>query len=188
MKIAINKDINISGRTAVALGNFDGIHVGHQSLIKNVVQKGKEEGLMSAVFTFNNHTSKFLKENLVGCLLSKNKKKEILEDMDVELLYMIDFNEELRHLKPEDFVKKILINQLNTKLVVVGFNYRFGYMGMGDTKVLMELGKQYGFDVIVIDPVIIDEDVVSSTLVRQLITNGNISKACLLYTSPSPRD
>lgn len=177
METVINKDIQIHGNTAVALGNFDGIHIGHQALIKTVVQKSKEKGLIPAVFTFNNHTLKFLKNNTVGCLLSKNRKKEILKDLDVELLYMIDFDETIRHLSPEDFVKIVLVDKLKTKLVVVGFNYRFGYKGMGNTEVLKELGKQYGFEVIVIEPVIIDNDIVSSSLIRQLIANGNILKA-----------
>lgn len=177
MEIAINKDIKIHGNTAVALGNFDGIHIGHQVLIETVVKKSKVNGLIPSVFTFNNHTSKFLKENSVGRLLSKNRKIAILEDLDIELLYMVDFNEEIRHLSPEDFVRKILVDRLNTRLVVVGFNFRFGYKGIGDTNALVELGKQFGFDVIVIEQVIISDEVVSSSLIRQLITNGNIKKA-----------
>ncbi len=177
MKIIINKDMKISDNTAVALGNFDGIHIGHKALIKSTIDKGKQKGLIPSVFTFNDHTSKLLNKNLTGFLLSKSRKEEILKQIGVKLLYKIDFNEIIRHLCPEDFVKEILVNKINAKLVVVGFNYRFGYKGMGNAETLKKLGKKYNFDVDVIEPVVIDGDVVSSSLIRQLITKGHIEKA-----------
>ncbi len=177
MDIIINKDVSVSSPTAVALGNFDGIHLGHEVLIKRVIDESKEKSIIPSVFTFSNHTSRLLKNNSFGYLINNDQKKEILQNMGLSLLYMIDFKQDIRQMCPEDFVKKILVNRLNAKLIVVGFNYRFGFMGEGDPDKLKLFGKKYGFEVIVIKPIIIDGNVVSSSLIRQQIKAGEIENA-----------
>ncbi|MTI48042.1 bifunctional riboflavin kinase/FAD synthetase [Sporosalibacterium faouarense] len=175
MDIITDKGIKFNSPTAIALGRFDGIHLGHQALINKVLDKSNELGLSSAVFTFKNLSSKILKKGrMVGCLINDNQKEEILRNIGIDLFYMLDFNDDIRKMSPEAFVKDILVNQLKAKVVVVGFNYRFGYMGKGDNETLKALGKKYGFEVIVINPVSVGDRVVSSTLIRQSLLEGKI--------------
>lgn len=166
--------------TAVALGNFDGIHIGHQYLLKSNIEKAKEENLKPSVLIFKNHTKTILKkdENFkIDILTSFEEKIQLLKELGIEIVYVMDFNEQIMKLSPELFVKNILLERLNAKLVTVGFDYRFGYKAQGDSNYLKELGKANGFVVNVIDPVYVEGEIVSSTIIRNLIINGYIEKA-----------
>lgn len=178
MDIITDIEIKFKGTTAVALGRFDGVHLGHKALIDKVISKGEELEVTPTVFTFNSMSSNTLKKSrFVGSLINDNQKRDILDEMGIELLYMVDFNQEIKQMSPESFVKNILIENLNAKIVVVGFNYRFGYMGEGTPEMLKDFGKKYGFDVIIIEPVSIENKVVSSTLIRELLASGDIDEA-----------
>lgn len=166
--------------TAVALGNFDGIHIGHQYLLKSNIEKAKEKNLKPSVLIFKNHTKTILKkdENFkIDILTSFEEKIQLLKELGIEIVYVMDFNEQIMKLSPELFVKNILLERLNAKLVTVGFDYRFGYKAQGDSNYLKELGKANGFVVNVIDPVYVEGEIVSSTIIRNLIINGYIEKA-----------
>jgi len=166
--------------TAVALGNFDGIHIGHQYLLKSNIEKAKEENLKPSVLIFKNHTKTILKkdENFkIDILTSFEEKIQLLKELGIEIVYVMDFNEQIMKLSPELFIKNILLDRLNAKLVTVGFDYRFGYKAQGDSNYLKELGKANGFVVNVIDPVYVEGEIVSSTIIRNLIINGYIEKA-----------
>lgn len=166
--------------TAVALGNFDGIHIGHQYLLKSNIEKAKEENLKPSVLIFKNHTKTILKKDKnykIDILTSFEEKIQLLKELGIEIVYVMDFNERIMKLSPELFVKNILLERLNAKLVTVGFDYRFGYKAQGDSNYLKELGKANGFVVNVIDPVYVEGEIVSSTIIRNLIINGYIEKA-----------
>lgn len=178
--IDLNRDEIKSYNTAVALGNFDGIHIGHQYLIKDNIDKARERNLKSAVLLFKNHTRMLLdsKENSnIKILTSYDQKLKFLKSLGVDLVYVIDFNESLMRLSPEEFVNDILLKMVNAKLVTVGFNYRFGFKASGDSKYLERIGKLKGFEVNIISPVYVENSVVSSTVIRNLIRSGNINKA-----------
>lgn len=163
--------------TAIALGNFDGVHVGHKKLILNMVEASKDLGLKESVLLFDNHTKGIINGKSPMCLTSNVQKEEILKKLGVEIIYSIDFDENLMKLQPEEFVKNILVDKLNTKLVVVGFDYRFGHKASGNVETLKELGSQYGFKVIVLEPIYIENIIVSSTKIRELIIEGNLELA-----------
>lgn len=163
--------------TAVALGNFDGVHVGHQKLISTMISKGKEMGLKSSLLLFENHTKTVLKKVEQKLITPFDHKLKILESMGVELIFKMIFDETIMRLSPEDFVKKILIDKLNCKAVVVGYDYRFGHKASGDAIYLKELGKKYGFHVTIIEPVYIENKVVSSTEIRELLLSGKLEEA-----------
>lgn len=166
--------------TAVALGNFDGIHIGHQYLLKSNIEKAKEKNLKPSVLIFKNHTKTILKKDKnykIDILTSFEEKIQLLKELGIEIVYVMDFNERIMKLSPELFVKNILLERLNAKLVTVGFDYRFGYKAQGDSNYLKELGKANGFVVNVIDPVYVEGEIVSSTIIRNLIINGYIEKA-----------
>ena len=148
------KNNYFNNKTGVGLGNFDGLHIGHMALINTLIREAQLNNLCSVVYTFRRHPENILRKKLITpLLLTEQKKIELLSEINLDCLYFDDFNEEFSRLSPEDFVKRVLIDKLNIKLAVVGYDYRFGYMGQGDVEFLKELGKKYGFRVVVIPPI-----------------------------------
>lgn len=179
--INLNDKVNENRfKTAVALGNFDGLHMGHQGLIKAMVIKSKELGIKPSVLLFQNHTKMTLEGKGPQLLTTLEQKHSVLEDLGVEIIYTMEFNEQIMKLTPEEFVKDILVNKLNIKAVVIGTDYRFGHKASGDANLLKELGNKYGFHVNILDPVYIDGNKVSSTLIRELLSNGDLEAVRLL--------
>ncbi len=167
--------------SAIALGSFDGIHYGHQVLIKNMVEEAEKEGLVSSVFSFSNHPRDLIPgKEKVKSILDKREKEEIIEGLNVDTLVAIPFTKEIMELSPRDFVETLLVKGLNAKFLFCGFNYRFGYKAEGTPEVLDELGKEFGFEVTVIPTVKIDGNNVSSTMIRTLIAGGQVEK-CPMY-------
>ena len=171
------EDINNTEKTVVALGNFDGVHLGHQELIREAVKQAKDEGLESCVFTFSNHPS-----NLIpGCepvksILPDEKKAELIESLGVDHLYDVPFTEELRDMEAEDFVKDLLVAKMNVRVAVCGFNYNFGARAYGTSEVLEIYGNKYGFDVYELAPFELDGHVISSSFIRLLISKGLVDR------------
>lgn len=162
----------------VALGNFDGIHIGHNQLISTLIQKCKENNLESCVYTFGTHpltviTGKEGPPQITNIYM----KKKILQSLGVELLYLEEFNKNFMSLKPDKFVKNILIDKLNCKVVVVGFDYTFGYKAQGNVEFLKKMEKTYGFKVYEINPVTINNTKVGSSIIREYIKSGDIKSA-----------
>ncbi len=167
--------------SCVALGNFDGVHVGHRQLIKSAVEKAKEKGLASAVFTFSNHTKSLIPgAKPVKNIVYSEEKEALIEKLGVDYLVNIPFTEEIMRMPPEAFVKTFLADKMNAKEVFCGFNYHFGYKGEGDTKTLRILGAKFGYHVNEMKAVSLDGDVVSSTLIRNMIMAGEMEE-CAKY-------
>ncbi len=167
-------------KTAIALGNFDGIHLGHQALIKNTIVQAKEKNLKPALLLFNNHTKTLLKgsNNKKFCIITSNGQKlKIFEELGIETVYAIDFDEKIMRLSADDFIDNIIIRKLNAKLITIGFDYRFGYKAQGDSNYLKKMGEQKGFHVNIIDPIYMNGQIISSTAIRNLIKAGDITKA-----------
>jgi len=161
----------------VALGSFDGVHLGHKKLIELLVEESVLQGTKSMVYTFNTHPRKILEPKRHFYMITDNNKRaEIIEDMGVDALYLEDF-ENVRDMKPEEFIRHILLGRFNAKSVVVGYNYRFGAKGEGDTDILKEYGEKHGFKVIVAEAVEIEGHIVSSSLIRHIIRSGRMDKA-----------
>ena len=173
-----NGNTKVKRDSGVGLGNFDGLHIGHMTLINTLINESKVLGIDSVVYTFLKHPENILRKKLNTPIITTiNKKIQLLQSTRLDYLYFDDFDEAFSRMKPEDFIKDILFDKLKVKLAVTGFDYRFGYKGQGNVSLLEEAGKEYGFDVIVIPPVKIDEHIVSSTSIRQSITKGSIEKA-----------
>ena len=176
--IDLNKD-KYKYNTGIVLGNFDGIHMGHQYLIENLIDEAKKEELEPSILLFKNHTKTTINhsEDKIRLLTSNEQKLSILEKMGIKIVYTILFNEEIMKLPAEEFVKEILVKKLNVRLVNIGFDYRFGHKAMGDSNYLKELGNKYGFRTNIINPIYIDGEIVSSTKIRNLIKMGEIKRA-----------
>ncbi|WP_236909177.1 bifunctional riboflavin kinase/FAD synthetase [Clostridium sp. Cult3] len=177
--IDLNIDEKSNYKTAVALGNFDGIHFGHKYLIEDTVKKAKHKKLKPGVLLFRNHTKTILNNDRdsIPILTSNEQKLKILEELGVEVVYIIDFDESLMKLSSEEFVENIIIGKLNAKLITVGFDYRFGYKAMGNSEYLKELGKKEGFETNIVMPITIEDQIVSSTIIRNLLMKGQVEKA-----------
>lgn len=167
--------------SCVALGNFDGVHVGHRQLIGSAVEKAREKGLASAVFTFSNHPKSLIPgAKPVKNIVYQEEKEALIEALGVDYYFNFAFTKEIMTMPPETFVKTFLADKMNAKEIFCGFNYHFGYKGEGDTKLLRILGAKYGFHVNEVKAVSIDGDVVSSTLIRNMIMAGEMEE-CSKY-------
>ncbi len=161
----------------VGLGNFDGLHAGHMALIDTLISQCRLNGLYSVIYTFRGHPEQVLKKKPFFPLLTpEGKKAELLSRTSVDCLFFDEFDEEFSRMRPEAFVKYVLLGRLNARLVAAGFNYRFGHRGEGDADLLKEMGEHFGFKVIIIPPVKVGDEVVSSTLIRHYITQGDMKK------------
>ncbi len=161
----------------VALGTFDGIHFGHKKVIKQAIEKAKEIGGTSIVFTFSPHPLNIVTStNGPKLVNTKEEKIHVLENMGLDVLVFANFTIEFSELHPEEFIKNILLGILGVKELYVGFNYTFGKGGIGNTEYLSALSNKYGININVIPPVKLDNKIVSSTLIRKLVTKGRLSE------------
>ncbi len=153
----------------VMLGKFDGVHQGHQMLIKTGVEFSKEENLSPVVYTFEGANAL--------CITTDNEKADIFKHLGAEYTVFEKFTDEFKSIMPDTFVKDILAGKLNAKHIVVGFNYRFGKGASGDTKLLREMCDELGIKLSVIPPYEIDGTLVSSTHIRGLLSEGDVKGA-----------
>lgn len=177
-------DTEIIKPTYIALGSFDGLHQGHLTLINKAISLSRENNAMSMVYTFSNHPLTFINKFIAPKLIMDNKTKiEVLEKLGVDMACLVEFTKEFMKIEPEDFIK-VLIDKFNVKGIVVGFNYRFGHKNRGDINVLKELSENLGFELYVMSAYRSAEDVVSSTMIRKTISEGDVLEAAELLHRP----
>lgn len=170
--------------TVSAIGFFDGIHKGHQKVIRTAVAHAKEKGMESAVITFHPHPSVVLKKDTkhVQYITPLKEKVELLQNMDVDRLYIITFNKQLSQLSPQEFIDHFIIG-LNIKCLVAGFDYTFGFKGSGNMNNISQYTRGE-LSVITIDKVVMDEEKVSSTRIRKLLAEGKVDEVNELLDRP----
>lgn len=165
---------------AVALGTFDGLHIGHQQVIGGAVDWAKKNNGVSAVFTFSNHPLSVVSPEICPPLIYSNEvKSRLLAQMGVDILFNIPFTSELLQLSPEMFIDMLYTN-IKPKQIIVGPNYSFGYKGKGTPEMLQLAGKHLGFGVEVYPAVTTNGLIVSSTAIRNHLAAGNIEEASAL--------
>ncbi len=168
----------------IALGSFDGLHVGHLSLIYKVVEVAQKNSGKSMVFTFKNHPRAFInKENAPKLLMSNERKIELLENNKVDIVCFKEFNDEFMQITPKEFIE-YLIFTYNAKGFVVGFNFKFGYKNLGDVELLRELQNEYGYELCVMEPCTYKNEVISSTRIRKALESGEVSDAYEMLNIP----
>jgi phosphoribosyl 1,2-cyclic phosphate phosphodiesterase len=164
--------------SVVAIGNFDGIHLGHQDVLRFAIARGKETGAVSTAVTFEPPPLKVLRPEAAPPRISTNQQRmDWFGMVGRESAVVLPFTAELAKLTAEEFVDEILVRQLHVRGVVVGENFRFGHGKMGDVKFLREMGMRRGFEVVVHNPVVMAGEIVSSTLVRKLVASGDVGGA-----------
>lgn len=161
---------------AIALGNFDGIHIGHQKLIKKDLEIARQLNLVPSVLLFKENSKKTLIDEK-DYLTSLNDKIEIFSNMGMDTFCILEFNEDFRSLSPREFISEILYKKLNTKYIVIGEDYHFGKNAEGDIKTLARFQDEFGFETTIVDFEVDDGVKISSGSIKELIKNGNIAKA-----------
>lgn len=171
-------------RITVALGTFDGVHIGHQKVISRSVESAKQLDGTSVVFTFSNHPLSIIApERCPLQIITQDDKVELIEKLGVDILINIPFTAEFLNLSASQFIS-LLLDQLNPKHILIGPNYFFGYKRCGTPELLQKSGLQYGFTVEINPTVYVDDVMVSSTLIRQMITAGQVHQAATLLGRP----
>jgi len=171
--------------SVVTIGNFDGVHLAHQTLLRRVVEVARSQGARATAITFEPHPIKILAPDHAPKLLTPLRRKvELIEATGIELLVVLPFTRELAHQSPLEFVRRVLIDPLHASSVHVGPSFRFGYRQSGDTEILEELGNQEGFRVEVLPMLLVRGDRVSSTRIREFLTEGQVHKANRLLGRP----
>jgi riboflavin kinase/FMN adenylyltransferase len=165
-------------RTSVALGNFDGVHVGHAELIERSTSYAKAHGLSSAVFTFSNHPRNVLSgKHVLRSICDPVSKAKLIESLGVDFLFSLPFDEHFHEMSPDCFIQDLVLKTFRAEHVSCGFNFRFGSGASGGVGLLKKESKAFGFDLDVLEPVRIDGVLVSSTAVRHAITAGDVELA-----------
>ncbi|TCP30288.1 FMN adenylyltransferase /riboflavin kinase [Scopulibacillus darangshiensis] len=168
----------------IALGYFDGVHIGHQRVIKAGVEMAREKGLQAAVMTFHPHPSMVLKQlrKRDNYLTPPDAKAEVIADLGVDLIYFVTFNETFSRLSPQEFVDEYLI-KLHAKHVVAGFDYTYGRMAKGNMENIGEYSRKM-FSYSVISRVDMDGEKISTTKIRELISDGAVDRAARYLGRP----
>lgn len=165
-------------KVVATLGTFDGVHIGHQMIIKKIVDSAKESGAESLVLTFFPHPRMVLKQDhSIRLLNTLEEKKELLEELGLDNLVVQKFDYEFSQLSAEEFVKRVLVDKFNISKIIIGYDHRFGKNRTADISDLKMYGEKYGFEVEEISAQEIDHVSISSTKIRQALLDGDIALA-----------
>jgi riboflavin kinase/FMN adenylyltransferase len=168
-------------RTAVALGKFDSMHLGHQKLISSLVSRARADGLLPVVLTFSNHPNSVLAPDRVPqSVLGSAQRVELLEQLGVVAIVALEFDTALAQLSAENFVRHYLAAGLRAKLVVVGEGHRFGSGGQGTIDTLHQLADELDFECVAVPAISLRGQVISTTRVRELLQQGEVAQAAEL--------
>jgi riboflavin kinase/FMN adenylyltransferase len=169
--------------TAVTLGKFDGLHLGHQQLIDRVISY-KEQGLTAVMFSFLLHPGNLFSDKEFEQIYTEEEKLARLNHSGIDVLISYPFTEETRSMDPEDFIKDILVDKLDAKIIIVGNDYRFGLRRRGDVALLKEYEAEYGYKVIACEKKRWKNEVISSSAIRAALKEGNMEAANAMLGQP----
>lgn len=187
MKIYQGLDMarGVFGPSAVAIGNFDGVHAGHRALLANTVRLARETNSRASVITFHPHPTMIVAPERAPKLLTNHEERaELIRQQGIEQLLILHFHRSLSQLTPEEFFHQVLREALGARAITVGDNFRFGQGQAGNAGTLKELGAGYGIEVEALAPVRRRGVVVSSSEIRNLLARGQVSKAARLLERP----
>lgn len=165
----------------VTLGNFDGVHLGHQKIFKKVNEEASKIHGETVVVTFEPHPVKVLyPQRFLPLLTPFRKKMMLMEEFGIETVLCIEFSLAFSDISPFEFIKKILVEKMKTRKIIVGYDYHFGKKRKGDIRILKNLGKLFNVDVEVMEALKVDHTIVSSSKIRRLIQHGQVEEASKL--------
>ncbi len=169
-------DIDNIYKSVVTIGNFDGVHKGHQVLINEAVQFANKRNLKSVVFTFDNHPANYFEKKHVKNIITNNEKINRIKSLGVDILVIIPFDSYMTKISPIEFIKGVLIDKLGARKIIVGHDFTFARRKEGNTKLLKEMSSKYGFELEIVNPIKVNDIRVSSTYIRQLVAEGSVDK------------
>lgn len=173
-------DFQLNTPSVVALGCFDGVHIGHRALIKEARRAATKKKLPLTVFSFSEPPKNFFVKGSVPLLTDKKEKKRLMASLGVDIFVCVDFSLEIASLTPEKFFEDIIISRLCAREVFCGFNYRFGKDALGDAELLSKLCREKSVGFYSIPPVLLDGLTVSSSEIRSQLTSGHVAAAAKL--------
>ncbi len=162
----------------LAIGNFDGVHLGHQAIFRMLVDRAKKKNGTSMVFTFEPHPLRIIAPERAPQLLTPFKEKTtLIKSSGIDVIICVNFTREFANIKAEDFVREMLLKTIGAKEILIGANYRFGKSRKGSPELLKKLGSKYEFKVSIIDEIKLNDVILSSSRIRTLIAKGRIEEA-----------
>ncbi|MDY0040210.1 MAG: bifunctional riboflavin kinase/FAD synthetase [Desulforhabdus sp.] len=183
--IGIDKVNRRLEKPVLTIGNFDGVHLGHQALFQKVKQTAKDLKGESVVMTFDPHPLEVLSSGNGPFFITDHERKlQLIENCEIDVTIVVPFSHVFARMTARDFVKNILVDRIGVKALVVGYDYKFGHGREGDIDFLRNLGREYGFRVEAVTGIKKDETVVSSTAIRQFIQKGQLREANALLGRP----
>lgn len=173
-----------SKKNYIALGSFDGLHLGHLSLVRKVKSLAKENKSKSIVFTFRNHPRRFINSNnKIELIMTNEEKINVLQKEGIDILAFQDFDEKMMKMMPDEFIRW-LCKTYNVKGIVVGFNFKFGYKNLGNVELLKKFEEEYRYKLYVMEPFKSEGKTISSTTIRKELVDGNVRKAFNMLSRP----
>ena len=162
---------------AVTLGVFDGVHLGHQNVIRKIIELADQKGGESVILTFDSHPRSFLSKKPQSCITSLEHRLLLFERLGVDITVVLEFNEKTAETSAEDFITRIIYNWLGARVVVLGFNCSFGKGRRGNAAMVSDFARKYGSDVVSCESVEFEGEIISSTIIRKNILQGDLIKA-----------
>ena len=163
---------------AITVGVFDGVHLGHQYLLKKLIENAQRRGLKSCVLSFYPHPSKVLSPRQQPCELTDPlERAERMLRLGIDRVVFINFDREFSHIRAEDFLKHVLFERLRCRYLLVGYDWRFGYRREGEVELAKEMGQRLGFEVETAEPFYKNGHIISSTYIRRLLHSGRLEEA-----------
>jgi len=169
---------------AVAIGNFDGVHLGHRALLSLVAEKALKNKIESVAYIFKTHPQIVLGNKEYNLIMSNSQKEEEILSLGISNVIFEETTKKILQTSPRDFVFEILKKKLGASVVVAGYNYSFGYKGAGNSEILLRFCSEAGIKCHIIDKVMCDGEEVSSSKIRSLLLAGDMEKAALLLGKP----
>jgi riboflavin kinase/FMN adenylyltransferase len=171
----------------VTLGNFDGVHLGHQKIFRRVMEEASKIRGEGVVITFEPHPLKVLApEKFLPLLTPFRKKMMLIDNSGIEVVLCIKFSSTFSEISPFEFIKSILVEKVKARKVIIGYNYHFGKGQRGDAQTLKDAGKTFDFEVEIVEPLKVGQTVVSSSKIRDLIQRGEVEEASELLGRSYP--
>jgi len=187
MKVSFYPEVDLdpARRPVVTLGNFDGVHLGHQYIMKRLVERAAALGVPAVAVTFEPHPISVLRPDVAPKrILTPDQKREVLGEMGIDLLVIIEFTLEFSRKEPEVFIREVLSEKLRAQELVLGTNFRFGRARAGDLETLRSLGGTFGFQVRRVDPALSEGEMISSSRIRKALSEGRAGEAAAMLGRP----
>ncbi|GAB4371233.1 MAG: bifunctional riboflavin kinase/FAD synthetase [Calditrichia bacterium] len=181
------EEVQINSPTAVTVGTFDGVHIGHQHVLQALKNTARECNCEDVLITFDPHPQMVVEPKKgiqIQLLTTLEEKLNILAKYDISSIFVIPFTREFSQMSYKDFIQKILVERLGVKVMVIGYDHAFGRNREGHYQQLQETAQKWGFQVRVVEPFLLDGEPISSTRIRKSLFNGDVERTAELLGRP----